>query len=186
MLLGSAPVIAEDARAEDGLLQVTMPPATLEMFDTGAGDFVYYRVLDGSGRLGAGIADLPLPPAGLEDIDSYEAEYRGRAMRFYALDHLLAGPGPHQGVTVVVGTSLGGRDAMVRRLWLSGLGQGPALLAAAVLFLVFGLKRGLAPLIHLSDEVRARPTANLAPFAPETVQSEIRPFVDASTGASPG
>ena len=182
MLLGSARVIAEEARAEDGLLQVTVPPAALEMFDTGAGDFVYYSVLDGAGRLVAGIADLPLPPTVPAEVDSYEAEYRGRAMRFHALDHLLAGPGPHQGVTVVVGTSLGGRDAMVRRLWLSGLGQGLALLAAAGVFMVFGLKRGLAPLIRLRDEVRARPTESLEPFAPETVQSEIRPLVEAING----
>ncbi len=182
MLLGSARVIAEETRSEDGLMQVTVPPAALEMFDTGAGDFVYFRVLDEAGRLLAGMADLPLPPGGPEDIDSYEAGYRDRVLRFYALDHQLAGSGPRRTVTVVVGTSLAGRDALVRRLWLTGLGQGLALLAAAGVFMVFGLKRGLAPLIRLRDEVRARPTESLEPFAPETVQSEIRPLVEAING----
>ena len=179
MLLGSARVIAEETRAEDGLLQVTVPPAALEMFDTGAGDFVYVRLTDGAGRLVAGAADLPLPTGG---ADAYEAAYRGRTMRFHALDHALAGPGPHRGITVVVATSLVGRDAMVRRLWLTGLGQGLALLATAGVFMAFGLKRGLGPLIRLRDEVRARPTASLEPFAPETVQSEIRPLVEAING----
>ena len=179
MLLGSARVIAEETRAEDGLLQVAVPPAALELFDTGAGDFVYFRVMDGAGRLVAGVADLPLPPAG---ADAYEAAYRGRTLRFHALDHALAGPGPQRAVTVVVGTSLVGRDAMVRRLWLAGLGQGLALLATAGVFMAFGLKRGLGPLIRLRDEVRARPTASLEPFAPETVQSEIRPLVEAING----
>jgi two-component system sensor histidine kinase TctE len=179
MLIASARSIAEDTRVEDGQLQVDVPPAALEMFDTGEGDFVYFRVLDAAGRLAAGAADLPLPPTGPEDIDSYEHLYRGRPMRFYALDHTLAGPGPRTMVTVVVGASLEGRDAMVRRLWLAGLIQSLALLATAGVFMVFGLKRGLAPLIRLRDEVRARSAESLEPFAPETVQTEIRPLVDA-------
>ncbi|WP_237479128.1 sensor histidine kinase [Lichenibacterium dinghuense] len=178
-LLASARVIAEAARDEDGTLQVTVPPAALEMFDTGEGDFVYYRVIDAAGRLIAGAADLPLPPDGPEDIDSYEARYRDRTMRFYALDHILAGSGPPAPLTVVVGSSLAGRDVLVRRLWLAGFGQGLALIAAAGLFMVFGLKRGLAPLIRLRDEVRARPAGSLELFSPEAVQSEIRPLVEA-------
>ena len=182
MLLGSARAIAEATRSEDGQLQATVPPAALEMFDTGEGDFVYYRVMDGAGRLIAGAADLPLPPNGPEDIDSYEADYRGRPMRFYALDHALAGPGPSGLFTVVVGSSLDGRDTLVRRLWLGGLGQGLALLATAGVFMAFGLKRGLAPLLRLSEEVRARPSASLEPLAPEAVQGEVRPLVDAING----
>lgn len=182
MLIGSARVIAEATRSEDGQLQAVVPPAALEMFDTGEGDFVYYRVIDGAGRLVAGAADLPLPPDGPEDIDSYEADYRGRPMRFYALDHALAGPGPSGVFTVVVGSSLKGRDALVRRLWLGGLGQGLALLATAGVFMAFGLKRGLAPLLRLRDEVRARPSASLEPLAPEAVQGEVRPLVDAING----
>ena len=182
MLIASARAIAEATRSEDDQLQATVPPAAIEMFDTGEGDFVYYRVMDGAGRLVAGAADLPLPPDGPEDIDSYEAEYRDRPMRFYALDHPLAGPGPSGLFTVVVGSSLAGRDAMVRRLWLGGLGQGLALLAAAGVFMAFGLKRGLAPLLRLRDEVQARPIASLETFAPDIVQREIRPLVDAING----
>ena len=179
MLIGSARAIAEATRSEEGQLQVSVPPAALEMFDTGEGDFVYFRVADGTGRLVAGAADLPLPPEGPEDVDSYEGDYRGRAMRFYALDHALAGPGPAGLVTVVVGSSLVGRDAMVRRLWLGSLAQGLALLGTAAVFMVFGLKQGLSPLLRLRDEVRARPSASLDPFSRESVQGEIRPLVDA-------
>ena len=182
MLIGSARAIAEATRDEDGQLQAVVPPAALEMFDTGAGDFVYYRVLDGAGRLVAGVRDLPLPPGGPDDAASYEADYRGRPMRFHALDHALAGPGPAGLFTVVVGTSLDGRDALVRRLWLGSLGQGLALLATAGVFMAFGLKRGLAPLLRLSDAVRARPEASLEPFAADAVQGEVRPLVAAING----
>ena len=61
MLTASARTIAEQTRFEDGQLQAFVPPAALEMFDTGAGDFVYYADTDDGGRLLAGTADLPAP-----------------------------------------------------------------------------------------------------------------------------
>ena len=45
--------------------------------------------------------------------------------------------------------------------------------------MAFGLKRGLAPLIRLRDEVRARSATSLEPFAPDAVPSEIRPLIGA-------
>ncbi len=179
MLIGSARTIAEATRSEDGQLQATVPPAALEMFDNGEGDFIYFRVADGAGRLIAGATDLPLPPPLPKPAESYEARYRDRPMRFYALDHALAGPGPAGLFTVVVGSSLEGRDAMVRRLWLGGLAQGVALLTTAGVFMAFGLKRGLAPLLQLRDDVQARPSNSLEAFSRDKVQGEIQPLVDA-------
>ncbi len=178
-LMASARAIAEETRYEDGLLQAVVPPAALEMFDTGAGDFVYYRVTDGTGGLLAGAADLPSPPVRGGVSGSLEADYRGRPMRLFALDHPLAGSPREAAIRVVVGTSLAGRDALVRRLWILGFGQQMALLATAGVFMVFGLKRGLAPLLRLRDEVQARSSASLEPFAAEAVQAEIRPLVAA-------
>ena len=181
MLVASARVIAEETHSEDGLLQATVPPAALEMFDTGTGDFIYYRVMDGAGHLLAGVSDLPLRPRrhGEPSGWSYEGDYRGRPMRFFALVHDLAGPGLDVDVTVVVGSSLKGRDSLVRRLWLSGFGQQLALLVTAGIFMVFGLKRGLAPLLRLRDEVRTRAPTSLDLLEPSTVQTEIRPLVTA-------
>ena len=181
MLVASARTIAEETHSEDGLLQAMVPPAALEMFDTGTGDFIYYRVMDGVGHLLAGVADLPLRPRrhGEPSGRSYEEVYRGRPMRFFALVHDLAGPGLDVDVTVVVGSSLDGRNALVRHLWLAGFGQQLALLVTAGIFMVFGLKRGLAPLLRLRDEVRTRAPTNLDLLEPSTVQTEIRPLVAA-------
>ena len=181
MLVASARVIAEETHSEDGLLQATVPPAALEMFDTGTGDFIYYQVTDGAGHLLAGVSDLPLRPRrhGEPGAWSYEGVYRGRPMRFFALVHDLAGPGLDVDITVVVGSSLNGRDSLVRRLWLSGFGQQLALLVTAGIFMGFGLKRGLAPLLRLRDEVRTRAPTSLDLLEPSTVQTEIRPLVTA-------
>jgi two-component system sensor histidine kinase TctE len=179
MLIASARVIAEQTRMEDGLMQVQVPPAAIEMFDTGEGDFVYYRVQNRNGDLYAGVPDLPMPAAGARDAapSAYEADYHGRPLRLVALAHPLAGPGLDASVTVVVGVSLNSRDALVHHLWSVNFGQQLALLVTAGIFMIFGLKRGLAPLLRLRDAVLARDQASLEPFEAQGVQTEVRPLV---------
>jgi len=53
MLVGSARAIAEQVAMEDGVLDATIPPAAIEMFDTGDRDSVYYHVKTAGGRLPA-------------------------------------------------------------------------------------------------------------------------------------
>ena len=49
MLLGSARIVAEQLHFEDGTFQDQVPPAALELFESGEIDQVYYRVTTGSG-----------------------------------------------------------------------------------------------------------------------------------------
>lgn len=180
-LAASARSIAEQAIVEDELIQVVVPPAALEMFDTGSGDFVYYAVTDGAGRLLAGTADLPgwtraRPGSG---PSSQEAVYRDRPLRLLALDHPIAGPGLRAEVTVVLGTTLNSRNALLMHLWLVGFGQQLALIVTAGLFMLLGLRRGLAPLLRLRDAVLARPSTSLEPLEAGAVQAELQPLVAA-------
>ena len=178
-LAASARSIVEQVQVEDDQIQVLVPPAALEMFDIGAGDFVYYAVRDGEGRLLAGSADLPQwrrdgttgRPA------SIEAGYRDRPLRLLALDHPLVGPRLKASVTAVVGVTLGGRDSLLRRLWLAGFGQQLALIVTAGLFMAYGLKRSLAPLLGLRDTVLLRPGNSLQPLDTGAVQAELQPLV---------
>ncbi|TIW54925.1 MAG: sensor histidine kinase, partial [Mesorhizobium sp.] len=57
MLVGSARAIAEQVAIVDGVLDATVPPAAIEMFDTGDRDSVYYRVETAGGRLLTGYPD---------------------------------------------------------------------------------------------------------------------------------
>ena len=50
LLLGSARIVAEDLRFEDGVIADPIPPAALELFQSGEGDRVYYRVVTSDGR----------------------------------------------------------------------------------------------------------------------------------------
>ena len=177
-LLASARSIAEQIHIEDGLVQVVVPPAALEMFDTGEGDFFYYAATGMDGQLLAGVSGLPtINKATADNGAAIEAVYHGRRLRLLALDHPLAGPGLAGGVTVVVGVSLLSRDALMRHLWLVGCGQQLALIVAVGLLMAFGLKRELAPLLRMRDAVLGRPSASLEPLDPSALQAELQPLV---------
>ncbi|RUV29072.1 HAMP domain-containing protein, partial [Mesorhizobium sp. M7A.F.Ca.MR.148.00.0.0] len=75
--------------------------------------------------------------------------------------------------------TLAGHDAMVKRLWLSAFAQQLALVAIAGIFVLLGLRRGLAPLIRLRDAVRSPRRSDLDPNEVPGAQSEIRPLIDA-------
>lgn len=177
MLLGSAKAIAEQVSMTDGVLDATVPPAAIELFDTGDRDSVYYRVETAEGRLLTGYPDLPIPPP--KSSRSIEAAYRGQLLRLRAYRHPIIGAGEDSPVRVTVGITLAGHDAMVRRLWLNAFLQQLMLVVIAGVFVLLGLRRGLAPLLKLRDAVRSRKKTDLSPFSVPEVQSEILPLVDA-------
>ncbi|TIQ34462.1 MAG: sensor histidine kinase [Mesorhizobium sp.] len=175
MLVGSARAIAEQVAMADGVLDATIPPAAIEMFDTGDRDSVYYRVETANGRLLTGYPDLPEAPRG----GSIEASYRDHPLRLATLSHAVIGAGADSPIRVTVGVTLAGHDAMVKRLWFSAFAQQLALVAIAGVFVLLGLRRGLAPLIRLRDAVRSPDRSDLDPVEVPGAQSEIRPLIDA-------
>ena len=176
MLLGSARTIAEQVAMKDGVLDATIPPAAIEMFDTGDRDSVYYHVKSAGGRLLTGYPDLP---EAAPKPRSTEATYRDRRLRLLTLSHTVVGAGADSPITVTVGVTLAGHDAMVKRLWFSAFAQQLALVAIAGVFVLLGLHRGLAPLIRLRDAVRSPSRNDLDPIEVTGAQSEIRPLIDA-------
>lgn len=175
MLVGSARAIAEQVAMVDGVLDATVPPASIEMFDTGDRDSVYYRVETAGGRLLTGYPDLPEAP----QHTSVEASYRDHPLRLLTLSHAVIGAGADSPISVTVGVTHAGHDAMVKRLWFSSFAQQLALVAIAGVFVLLGLRRGLAPLIRLRDAVRSPSRSDLDPVEVPGAQSEIRPLIDA-------
>ncbi|MBZ9694565.1 MULTISPECIES: sensor histidine kinase [unclassified Mesorhizobium] len=175
MLVGSARAIAEQVAMADGVLDATIPPAAIEMFDTGDRDSVYYRVETAGGRLLTGYPDLPQAPRHA----SAEASYRDHMLRLLTLSHAVIGAGGDSPITVTVGITLSGHDAMVKRLWFSAFVQQLALVAIAGVFVLLGLRRGLAPLMSLRDAVRSPSRSDLDPVDAPGAQSEIRPLIEA-------
>lgn len=175
MLLGSARAIAEQVAIVDGVLDATVPPAAIEMFDTGDRDSVYYRVETAGGRLLTGYPDLPEDPK----HPSMEATYRDHVLRLLTFSHAVVGAGADSPISVTVGVTLAGHDAMVKQLWFSAFAQQLALVAIAGIFVLLGLRRGLAPLIRLRDAVQSPSRSDLDPVEVPGAQTEIRPLIDA-------
>ncbi len=180
MLLGSARAIAEQVTVTEGVIDATIPPAAIELFDTGNRDSVYYRVETAQGRLLSGYPELP-PVAGAK-AEAAEMVFRGRLLRRLSFSHPVVGAGADSPVLVTVGVTLEGRDAMVRRLWKSAFAQQVAFVVIAGFFVLIGLRRGLEPLLRLRHIVRSRGNVELEPIVLPQAQTEIRPLVEALNG----
>ena len=64
-------------------------------------------------------------------------------------------------------------------MWLRGFAEQAALVLAAALAIWIGINRELRPLLRLRTAVMGRPADRFEPFDALSVQSEIRPLVDA-------
>jgi len=180
MLRGSARVIAEAVHVDAaGNIAVDVPPAALEIFDTGQQDLVYYKVVSVWGSLVAGSGDLPQPATMLE---GQEMTLRDATVRAVAIEHPIVGLGEDGAVAVTVAVTLRGEHALWRRLWLSQLRDQMLLVAVAGLVALLGLRRGLAPILRLRDRVLASRRDRLVPFDPASVQTELQPLVHALNG----
>lgn len=177
MLRGSARMIAEAVHVTDlGNSIVDIPPAALEIFDTGHGDRVYYRVTSAWGSLLAGYGDLPEPAL---NAGGTTITYRAEALRAVVLEHPIVGTGSDQSVTVTVAITRNGLHSVEWSLFLSDLRNQLLLVAVAAVVTLIGLGRGLAPLWRLRDAVIASRGERLEPFDAAQVQTELRPLVEA-------
>lgn len=177
MLLSSARMIAEAVRVDtNGLIAVDIPPAALEIFNTGYGDRVYYRVATPWGNVIAGYDSLALPE---RRASGQNMRFREMDVRTMAIDHPVVGLGEDGVVTVSVAVTRKAEQALRRRLWFSDFAYQLALVAAAGLVTLVGLHRGLGPVLRLRDAVLASRRERLEPFDPLSVQMELRPLVHA-------
>ncbi|KAA1179504.1 sensor histidine kinase [Rhizobium tropici] len=176
-LLASARVIAEAVHVDaSGTVQIDIPPAALEMFDTGYGDRVFYQVVTAWGNLVAGFPDLPRPK---RDLIGEDRTFRTDGVRVLMLSHPVVGLDRDSTISVAVAVTHNSQYAMRRRLWLSDFTKQLALVLLAGVVTIIGLQRGLAPVLRLRDAVRARGRQRLDPLDPHMVQNELRPLVHA-------
>jgi len=180
-LLASARVIAENIRENDGVLEAPIPPAALEMFASDPPDRVVYRVTTPRGLIIAGYPDVIAPPGqpvGLEPV-YFQTNFREEPVRAVAIAQPIVSASNPGDAVVAVAQTLRSHDQLMTGLWLKALRDQVLLVAAAGLLGVFGLRRGLAPILRLRDDVIERDPAELKPFAVNAVQSELRPLVEA-------
>jgi two-component system sensor histidine kinase TctE len=181
LLLGSARIVAEQLRFEDGGIQAPIPPAALELFQSGSADMVYYRVVAANDQTVTGYPELVLPDTHLQPETSqfFDTVVRDQAARAVAYLQPVLTESGLQLVRVQVAETLRGRDAMARSLWGHALVQQLITLALVALLVWVGLRNCLKPLLRLRDAVLRRRAGSLKPLQLAAVPGELSPLVDA-------
>ncbi len=181
-LTASARIIAEQLQYGDGQIGVTIPPAALELFASDSHDEVAYAVIGPTGELIAGFPGLTAPKTPPPEFEShfFETTFRTtEAMRAVILRQPVVTPSGTVTVSVIVGETQKARKALVQTLWLRGFAEQAAMVLAAALAIWIGINRELRPLLNLRQKVLERPADRFEPFDARSVQSEVRPLVDA-------
>lgn len=181
LLLGSARMIAEQIRYDDGAPQVVIPPAALELFESSDHDRVYYRISAADGSILAGYADLPSPPrvVAAEESVYFDATFRGEVVRVVSFAQPLFAAPSEGPVLIEVAQTLRSRTALTHQLWAHALRPQFSILALAVLMVLLGLHRALRPLRQLRERVQRRKPGALVPLETAPVPHELTPLVHA-------
>ncbi len=180
LLAGSARTIAETLRFEDGAFQTEVPPAAIELFQSGGVDRIYYRVDTPGHELLIGYADLPTDPGGIPGATPrfVTTTMRGEAVRMAVLVQPVVTPNGSVPLAVEVAQTMRGHRQLLRSLWLRTVGPPLLILLLATALIAFGLRRGLRPITQLRDAMTSRPAGTLEPLALASAPSELAPLVD--------
>jgi two-component system, OmpR family, sensor histidine kinase TctE len=165
-------------------VQLTLPDAAMEMFETASQTHVFYRVSmerGGSIETVTGYDDLPLPKGALVNNVPrfYDAVYHGDAVRIATMARPIYRPDANMRVIIQVAETAEPRAALIGNVWRSALLRDIALIVLSAVILVGGITYVLKPLQRVRDDVRARSPEDLAPLEFDVVPVEVRPLVDA-------
>jgi len=163
-------------RVSGGVYRFEVPAVVEQVLRTDRYDDVYYRVRDPLGRVIGGERGLPLSPGiGSEGMTAYDAHFQGREVRVVS----VAVPCGRRTCTVDVAETTRKRSRAVRDVVISSLFPEILIALATIAIVWFGVKRGLAPLARLSEEIHARSASDLRPVDATQAPSEARPLVAA-------
>ena len=157
-----------------------LPPPVEQMLRRDRADTLYYRVISPGGQEIGGDESLPGPPPELatsEGLASYDAVFRGAPVRVVSVE----APCGRSTCTVLVAETTAKRSRLAREILVGSLFPELLIAAATLVIVWFGVKRGLAPLARLSEEIKARSPVDLRPIeagGPE----ETQPLVAALNG----
>jgi two-component system sensor histidine kinase TctE len=170
--------LGERIRSSGDSVLFDLPGAAEQVLRTDKYDTIYYHLRRPDGSPLAGDPGLPAIPAGQQPVDgviAYDGLYRDQPIRVVALLVPCGG----QVCTVQVAETTNKRRKLARNIVISSLVPELLITLVTLALVWFGVKRGLAPLQHLSDEIRARSARDLRPIDPGQAPDEARPLVGA-------
>ena len=170
--------LASHIRGAGGGFRLELPPAVEQVLRADRYDSVYYRVGGPDGRAIAGDLDLPPPPEGGDGLQYYDAKYKGFTVRAV----WMPAPCGQASCSVIVAETTVKRSRLTREIIVSSVLPEALIALATVLIVWFGVKRGLAPLARLSEEIKERSPVDLHALDAGRAPEETRPLIDALNG----
>lgn len=166
-------------REKDGRVWLAFNEQADAVLRADSRDQIYYAVKDAGGKLMAGDAALPTPPAFQDDLTVFWNDTRrGQSIRAVALTSYIAGTS----VVVMAAETTHKRDSAARDAMLSAIAPAALLSIAAVAAIFFGVRRGLEPVDRLRTELQSRTHVDLRPVQEDQVVEELRPLVQELNG----
>jgi len=165
-------------RAVDLGFRLELPPAVEQVLRADRYDTIYYRVGAPDGQAIAGDLDLPPPPEPSAGLQYYDAKYKERWVRAVSMPAKCGSAT----CSVVVAETTVKRAKMAREILLSNVLPETLIALATVIIVWFGVKRGLAPLARLSEEIKQRSPADFHALDAGKAPEETRPLISALNG----
>jgi two-component system sensor histidine kinase TctE len=181
LLLASVKAIADRVTISRGEISVDIPYMALELFESNIRERIFYKVSAPDGTTLTGYEDLPPPPSGASTTGPtfFRSTYHDENLHQAALYKPLYDPTLSGMVLIQVAETAESREALTRRILYDNLLPQGLLISFAALFLVLGVRYALRPLRHLRDNLTGRSPVDLRPVDESSVQSEVRPLIQA-------
>ncbi|HUQ25760.1 MAG TPA: sensor histidine kinase N-terminal domain-containing protein [Burkholderiales bacterium] len=165
-------------RPADVGFRLELPPAVEQVLRADRYDTIYYRVGGPDGRPIAGDLDLPLPAETGPGLHYYDTQFKDRTVRAVSMPAQCGS----STCSVVVAETTVKRTRMAREILVSNVLPEVLIALATVVIVWFGVKRGLAPLARLSEEIKERSPADLHALDVGKAPEETRPLIAALNG----
>ena len=180
ILLGAASDIAESIRVQNGAPVVFLPISAFDLLAQAPDDRIYYAVHGPDGEIITGLdIGVTLPNQTRERTRFFDASLSGEPARFARIDRRFAEREFSGTVTVIVGQTLGARNAMTRSLSLDALlpmgvaGLALLLIASAV------VSTALRPLDAITEDMARRDPYDLTAIPTGGLPRELQVMLGA-------
>ncbi len=161
-------------RDGDGV-RLELTELALSILRADSSDQIFYAVRDARGRVAAGDESLVVQAKGTDISPNFwDGTLRGVPVRAVSFETKVSG----LPVTVIAAETTRKRQQAARDAMLSAMTPVVLLSAAAVVAILFGVRRGLGPIDQLREEVQARSHLDMRPVEEHQVVDELRPLVE--------
>jgi two-component system sensor histidine kinase TctE len=161
-------------KVRDGRMTLELSEVADAILRADSTDHIYYVVRDGTGHVVAGDPNLrPPPKLPGESLLFWNDTLEGRPIRAVALEAATGG----MPVSIVAAETTFKRQHASEDAMLSAIAPAALLSFAAIIAVVFGVRRGLGPLELLREELQSRSHVDLRPVEEGHVVDELKPLV---------